>query len=90
MSWIFSESKEKGNNFRFIFFRPLAIERADKENDNYTITIKEDKNDNRRYIRETNGGVCNIYDSFGTLCTTDMNTMIDLEGHLLQYNEIMN
>ena len=42
------------------FFRPPAIERADKKNDNITITIEEDKEKNRKYIHEVNGGLCNI------------------------------
>ena len=84
----FSESKKNEILLDLYFFRPPAIERADKKNDNITITIKEDRNKNRRYIRETNGGTCNIYDNIGTLCTTEMNTTTDLEGNLLQYDEI--
>ena len=82
------ESKKNEILLDLYFFRPPAIERADKKNDNITITIKEDKNKNRKYIRETNGGTCNVYDNIGTLCTTDMNTTTDLEGHLLQYDEL--
>ncbi len=70
------------------FFRPPAIERADKENNNITVTKSEDKAKNRRYIRETNGGSCNINNNLGSLCTTDMNTTTDIEGHLLQYDEL--
>lgn len=84
----FSESKKNEILLDLYFFRPPAIERADKKNDNITITIKEDKNKNRKYIRETNGGTCNIYDNIGSLCTTDMNTTTDLEGNLLQYDEL--
>ena len=84
----FSESKKNEILLDLYFFRPPAIERADKKNDNITITIKEDRNKNRKYIRETNGGTCNIYDNIGSLCTTDMNTTTDLEGNLLQYDEL--
>ena len=70
------------------FFRPPAIQRADKENDNITITKKDDIENNKRYIREENVGVCNIYDNFGSTCTTDMNTTTDLKGHLLSYDEL--
>ena len=84
----FSENKKNEMILDLYFFRPPAIQRADKENDNITITIKEDKDKNRKYIRETNGGVCNIPDNLGSLCTTDMNTTLDLEGHLLAYDEL--
>ena len=70
------------------FFRPPAIERADKENNNITVIKSEDKDKNRKYIREMNGGLCNINNNLGSLCTTDMNTTTDLEGHLLQYDEL--
>jgi len=84
----FFESKKNEVLLDLYFFRPPAIERADKTKDNITITINEDKDKNRKYIRETNGGLCNVFNNFGTLCTTDMNTTTDLEGHLLQYDEL--
>ena len=83
-----SESKKNEIYLDLYFFRPPAIQRADKENDNITITIKNDTERNIKYIRETNGGVCNIYDSIGSHCTTDMNTTTDLEGNLLSYDEL--
>ena len=69
------------------FFRSPAIERKDKVRNNITITIKNDTLKNRRYIREKNGGLCNIHNNWGSLCTTDMNITTDLEGNLLNYNE---
>ena len=83
-----SENKKNEMILDLYFFRPPAIQRADKENDNITITIKEDKDNNRKYIRETNGGLCNIQDNLGSLCTTDMNTTLDSEGYLLTYDEL--
>ena len=70
------------------FFRPPAIERADKKNNNITVIKSEDLAKKRKYIREINGGLCNINNNLGTLCTTDMNTTTDLEGNLLQYDEL--
>ena len=84
----FSETKKNEIILDLYFFRPPAIQRADKDNDNITLTINEDKNNNKIYIRETNGGLCNIYDSFDSMCTTDMNTTTDLKGHLLSYDEL--
>lgn len=82
------ESKKNEIILDLYFFRPPSIQRADKENDNITITINEDKDNNKRYIRETNGGLCNIYNNFGSSCITDMNTTTDLEGNLLSYDEL--
>ena len=67
------------------FFRPPAVERADKESDNITLTIKQE--DKKTKIHETNGGFCNIYNNLRSLCTTDMNTTLDEEGNLINYNE---
>ena len=69
------------------FFRSPAIERKDKVRNNITITIQNDTVKNRRYIREKNGGLCNIHNNWGSLCTTDMNITTDLEGNLLNYDE---
>ena len=70
------------------FFRPPAIQRADKENDNITISINEDIKNKKKYIREINGGLCNVYNNWGTECTTDMNTTLDLKNNLLSYDEL--
>ena len=67
------------------FFRPPAAERADKEGDNITLTIKQENQITK--IHETNGGFCNIYNNLRSICTTDMNTTLDKEGNLLNYNE---
>ena len=67
------------------FFRPPAVERADKKGDNITLTIK--KENKLTKIHETNGGFCNIYNNLGSHCTTDMNTTLDQEGNLLSYDE---
>ena len=67
------------------FFRPPAVERADKEGDNITLTIQQENKMTK--IRETNGGFCNIYNNWGSQCTTDMNTTLDKDGNLLTYNE---
>lgn len=83
-----SETKKNEIILDLYFFRPPAIQRADKDKDNITLTINEDKENNKIYIRETNGGLCNIYDSFDSMCTTDMNTTTDLKGHLLSYDEL--
>ena len=68
------------------FFRPPAIKRPDKEKGNITITKWIENN--KHIIRETNGGICDIPDSFNSFCTTDMNTTTDQKGNLLQYDEI--
>ena len=67
------------------FFRPPAAERIDKDGDN--ITLSKNITENYTIISETNGGVCNIYNNLGSLCTTNMNTTLDKEGNLLSYNE---
>ena len=63
------------------FFRPPAIKRPDKEKGNITITKWIENN--KHIIRETNGGICDIPDSFNSFCTTDMNTTTDQKGNLL-------
>ena len=70
------------------FFRSPAIERKNKTRDNITISIDDDDKNNRRHIREQNGGLCNIHNNWGSLCTTDMNITSDLEGNLLSYDEV--
>ena len=68
------------------FFRPPAIKRPDKKGNNVTINI-ETKN-GKKYINETNGGICDVPDSFESFCTTEMNTTTDLSGNILTYDEI--
>ena len=83
----YPESKKNEMLLDLYFFRPPAIQRANKEQDNITITINDDVENNRKYIRELNGGPCNIYNNFGSICTTEMNTTTDLEGNLIKYDE---
>ena len=67
------------------FFRPPLAERVDKERDNIKLT--ETKEENKTKIHETNGGYCNIYNNWGSQCTTDMTTVLDEKGNLLTYDE---
>lgn len=67
------------------FFRPIAIKRLDKIGGN--ITLNKWKEGDIYYIRELNGGICDIPDSFNSFCTTDMNTTMDINGSLLTYDE---
>ena len=67
------------------FFRPPAIKR-DKIKTN--VTINKWKENDTYYIREINGGICDVSDPFNSFCTTDMNTTLDLEGNLLTYDEV--
>ena len=68
------------------FFRPPAIKRPDKQKGNITITKMIENN--KQFIRETNGGICDIPDSFNSFCTTDMNTTTDLNGNIIRYDEV--
>lgn len=54
----FSEQKKKMLLLDLYFFRPPGIKRLTKENINNTITRKTEGN--KKYIRETNGGICDI------------------------------
>ena len=67
------------------FFRPPGIKRIDKNGGN--ITISQRKEGDYEYIRETNGGMCDVENSIGSFCTTDMNTTKDKNGNLIAYNE---
>ena len=80
-----SEDKIKSIVLDLYFFRPPGIKRPDKEEVNVTIT-KELIGENI-FIREKNGGICDIENSFSSFCTTDMNTTIDKEGNILKYEE---
>ena len=68
------------------FFRPPGIKRIDKEAGNITITQRTEGD--YEYIRETNGGICDVDNSIGTFCSTDMNTTKDKNGNLIAYNEL--
>ena len=79
---------QKAQILRHLYFRfPPSAQRIDKESDNITITKTIDPKTKRTKIREINGGNCNIYNNFGSICTTEMNTTIDSENNLLTYNE---
>ena len=82
-----SDGKIKGIILDLYFFRPPAIERPDKKKNNVTI-IKQNLENNKTFIRETNGGLCDIENPFNSFCTTEMNTTTDAEGNLLTYDEI--
>ena len=69
------------------FFRPPAIKRFNQENSNNTITYYNLDN-NKKLIRETNGGICDIENAFSSFCTTDMNITIDSQLNLLEYEEV--
>jgi len=84
----FPDMKKNEMLLDLYFFRSPAIERKNKTRDNITISINEDTKNKRRYIREQNGGLCNIHNNWGSLCTTDMNITSDLEGNLISYDEV--
>ena len=67
------------------FFRPPAIKRPDKVGSN--ITLKKWKEGDNYYIRESDGGICDIPNSFNSFCYTDMNATTDINGTLLTYDE---
>ena len=84
----FNELKKNEILLDLYFFRWPNIERRNSSRENITINIKDDLKNNRRYVREQNGGLCNIYNNWGSLCTTDMNITTDLEGNLVAYDEM--
>ena len=83
----FPEVKKNEIILDLYFLRPPAIQRPDKQKDNITLTINEDEY-KRKHIHETNGGKCNIYNNWGSICTTEMNTTLDSDNNLISYNEI--
>ena len=68
------------------FFRPPGIKRIDKKAGNITITQRTEGD--YEIIRETNGGICDVENSIGSFCTTDMNTTKDKNGNLIAYDEL--
>ena len=86
----FSNEKKKLLVLDLYFFRPPGIKRLTKEKTNSTIIRKTEGN--KKYIREINGGICDIENAEYSFCTTDMNTTTDLENNILEYKEeaIMN
>ena len=83
----FPESIIKGMVLDLYFFRPPAIKRPDKKRNNVSIDIKELEG-KKTFIRETNGGLCDIENGFNSFCTTEMNTTKDEEENLEKYDEI--
>ena len=68
------------------FFRPPGIKRIDKKAGNITITQRTEGD--YQIIRETNGGICDVENSIGSFCSTDMNTTKDKNGNLIAYEEL--
>ena len=79
-----SEFKKRMIVLDLYFFRPPAIKRLNKEENNITIN----EYDGKKLIRETNGGICDIENAFSSFCTTDMNITIDSQSNLLEYEEV--
>ena len=84
------EIKKKYMILDLYYFKPPGLKRLTKENINSTITRKIEGN--RKCIRETNGGICDIKNAQLSFCTTDINITTDLENNILSYDEeaIMN
>ena len=84
----FPEIKKNEMILDLYFFRIPAIEKKNETRDNITVTKYEDIKNNRKVFREQNGGLCQIKNNWGSLCTTDMNVTTDLDGNLLAYDEV--
>ena len=80
----FDKSSQDEMILDLYFFRPPAIKRIDK---NSELKIIEDKENKRKYIREKNKGICDVYNSINSYCTTDMNTTTDSDNNILSYDE---
>ena len=80
------EVKKKKIILDLYFFRPPGIKRANEQNMNSTITRKTEGD--KKYIREINGGICDIENAQFSYCSTDMNTTTDLENNILSYDEV--
>ena len=81
------EGKIKNIILDLYFFRPPAIKRPEKAENNVTIEIQQLEN-NETFIIERNGGTCDVDNPFNSFCSTEMNTTIDSEGNLLTYDEV--
>lgn len=81
------QSKITGIVLDLFFFRPPTIKIPDKYK-NYVTILKQNLSGNKKFIRETNGGFCDIDNPFISFCTTEMNTTTDSEGNLLKYDEV--
>ena len=81
----FPEAKKRSIVLDLYFFRPPGLKRLTKDNIDNKITRKTVGN--RKYIKETNEGICDIENGQLSHCTTDMNTITDLENNILFYDE---
>ena len=77
-----SESKVNKIVLDLYFYRPPGIKRLSERS-----KINSEKLGNNTVIRETNDGICDIYNPIESTCTTDMNTTKDSEGNLISYDE---
>ena len=86
----FPEDKKKSIVLDLYFFRPPGLKRLTNENVNTTISRKTVGD--RKYINETNWGICDIENAQLSYCTTEMITITDLYNNILTYDEeaIMN
>ena len=82
-----SEFKKRMIVLDLYFFRPPAIKRLNKEENNITIN-EYNLNDGKKLIRETNEDICDIENALISFCTTEMNTTIDSQLNLLEYEEV--
>ena len=84
------ETKIKSIILDLYFFRPPGLKRFTNEDISNIITRKTVGN--KKFIRETNKGICDIENGQLSFCTTDMNITTDLENNFLSYDEeaIMN
>ena len=80
------ETKRKKILLDLYFFRPPGLTRLKEKDSNSTIERKTVGN--RKYIREVNGGICDIENAQFSFCSTDMNTTTDLENRILTYDEL--
>ena len=69
------------------FFRPSILKRLNKEESNNTISYTNLDN-NKKLIRETKGGICDIQHPYNSLCISDLNITVDSESNLLEYDEV--
>lgn len=81
-----SETKIKKIVLDLYFYRPPGIKRLKEENLNSSIVRKTEGN--KKFIRETNAGICDIEKAQLSYCTTDMNTTTDLDNNILSYDEL--
>jgi hypothetical protein len=78
-----SENEVNSIVLDFYFYRTFNIKRIDKNKTNVTLIIE--KVGDSYFIRETNGGICDIYN--GSFFPTYMNIKKDTEGNLISYDE---